>query len=181
MLNNLFVKQNTIGYIIKIAGVAVMIWGVIQGIFSLSMMAQMGGHFNEWGDWQHSGGMTGPALLAFFGIIATHFLYGVLIIGFGEVIDTLQKIYFRLDPKAKQQWEEEQKGEQGLPAGEVPYWVKKEVKSYYDKKQSTIQSIEKTSDAYIFRVSVDERTEYIQVGFSEPRILSDEEAAKFRE
>ena len=35
MLNNLFTRQSLIGYIIKIAGVVVMAWGLIQGIFSL--------------------------------------------------------------------------------------------------------------------------------------------------
>ena len=83
-----------------------MVWGLIQGIV---VMAQMGGYYNEWGDWQYVGGMTGTTFLAFLSIVATHFLYGLLIIGFGEVIDFLQKIYFCMDPEAKQQWEDERK------------------------------------------------------------------------
>lgn len=176
-------KQSFIGYIIKIAGVIVIGWGIIQGIFSLFMMAQMGGQFmNEWGEMQYASGITGTALFAFLSIVATHFLYGLLIIGFGEVIDTLQKIYFCMNPEAKRQWEEEQKEKEVVkPEGEVPFWVGQEVKRYYEKMQSNVQSIEKTSDAYIFKVSVDERVEYMEVGNFEPRILSAEEAAKFAE
>ncbi|WHT48849.1 hypothetical protein QNH10_03755 [Sporosarcina thermotolerans] len=48
------------------------------------MMSQMGGHMNEWGEWQYSSGLSGAALFGFIGIIATHFLYGLLIIGFGK-------------------------------------------------------------------------------------------------
>ncbi|MFC5601839.1 hypothetical protein [Sporosarcina koreensis] len=183
-MGSLFEKQSSIGYLIKIAGVVVMGWGVIQGIFTLVMMTQIGGQFmNEWGEMHYYGGsLSGTALFAFLGIIATHFLYGLLIIGFGEVIDTLQKIYFRMDPQAKRQWEEEQKEKATVSQKhEVPFWVEQEVKGYYEKMQSSVQSIEKTSDAYVFKVSVDERVEFIEVGNFEPRILSDEEAAKFNE
>lgn len=182
-MNNLFTKQSHIGYIIKIAGVVVMVWGFIQGIFSLFMMAQMGGQFmNEWGEMQYASGMTGTALFAFLSIIATHFLYGLLIIGFGEVIDILQKIYFRMDPEARRQWDEEQKAKvDDVQMSQVPFWVEQEVKHYYEKTQSNIRSIEKTIDSYVFKITVDERIEYLEVGNSEPRILSDEEAAKFSE
>lgn len=183
-MSNLLTKQSHIGYMIKIAGVVVMVWGFIQGIYSLFMMAQMGGQFmNEWGEMQYASGITGTALFAFLSIIATHFLYGLLIIGFGEVIDTLQKIYFRMDPEAKKQWEKEQreKKEALTPDGEVPFWVDQEVKRYYEKTQSNVQSIEKTSEPYVFKITVDDRIEYMEVGNFEPRILSDEETAKFSE
>lgn len=181
-MNNLFIRQSFIGYIIKIAGVVVIGWGVIQGIVSLVMMAQMGGSYmNEWGEINYASGMTGAALFAFLGVVGSHFLYGVLIIGFGEIIDTLQKIYFTMNPKAKQQWEEEKK-EKEIAAfdEEVPFWVEQEVKGFYEKQQLNVQSIKKTSDPYIFKVSVDERVEYMEVGNFEPRILSEEEAAKFK-
>ncbi|HEX5563863.1 MAG TPA: hypothetical protein VFX34_02795 [Sporosarcina sp.] len=185
-MNKLFMKQSFIGYLIKIAGAVVIGWGVIQGIFYLSMMTQMGDPFmNEWGhmhQMHYGGSLSGTALFAFLRIIATHFLYGLLIIGFGEVIDTLQKIYFRMDPEAKRQWDEEQKEEAAFPQKhEVPFWVEQEVKGYYEKMQSNVQSIEKTSDPYVFKISVDDRIEYIEVGNFEPRILSDEEAEKFKE
>ncbi|WP_432362440.1 hypothetical protein [Sporosarcina sp. UB5] len=183
-MNNLFTKQSFIGYIIKIAGAVVIGWGVIQGIFSLSLMVQMGGHHmhGDWGGMHYGGGVSGTALFAFLGIIATHFLYGLLIIGFGEVIDTLQKIYFRMDPVAKRQWDEEQREkEAAVPKAEVPFWVEQEVKGYYEKMQSTVQSVEKTSDPYVFKITVDERVEYMEVGNFEPRILSDEDASKFME
>lgn len=158
-------------------------WGIIQGIFSLTMMAQMGGQFmNEWGEMQYASGITGAALFAFLGIIATHFLYGLLIIGFGEVIDTLQKIYFRMDPEAKRKWQEEQKEkEAATPEQQVPFWVEQEVKAYYEKMQMSVQSIKKTSNPDVFMITVDDCVEYMEVGNFEPRILSAEEAAKFTE
>mgnify|MGYP007003808612 CR=1 FL=1 len=186
-MNNLFTKQSFIGYIIKIAGVVVIGWGIIQGIFSLSMMAQMGDQYmNEWGEMQYTSGITGAALFAFLGIIATHFLYGLLIIGFGEVIDYLQKIYFSMEPEAKRQWLEERKEKEeekrnAVSDEEVPYWAKQHANIYYNKMQSTVQSIENTSDPYIFKISVDGRIEFMELGNFEPRILSDEEAAKFAE
>ncbi|MFS0689508.1 hypothetical protein AB1K89_09710 [Sporosarcina sp. 179-K 8C2 HS] len=182
-MSNLFMKHSFIGYIIKIAGVVVIGWGVIQGIFSLSMMAQMGGHLmNHWGEMHHSSGITGTALFAFLGIVASHFLYGLLIIGFGEVIDTLQKIYFHMDPEAKQQWEDERKEKESVvPNQEVPFWVEQEVKAYYETMQSNVHTIEKTNDPYVFKIAVDERVDYIEVGNFKPRILSDEESARFTE
>jgi hypothetical protein len=183
-VNELFAKQSSIGYIIKIAGVVVIAWGFIQGIISLVMVAQMGGHYNEWGDLQYSNELTGTTLFAFLGIVATHFLYGLLIIGFGEVIDYLQKIYFCMNPEAKQQWEEERKEKEKekeivAQEGETPSRVQQEVKAYYEKEQLVVQSIEKTINPSVFKVSVDGRIEYIEVGNSEPRILTDEEVAKF--
>ena len=184
MLHNLFKRQSQIGYLIKIAGVVVMAWGVIQGIFSLVMMVQMGGHYNEWGDWQFAGGMSGATLFAFLGIVGTHVLYGLLIIGFGEVIDYLQKIYFRMDPEAKQQWEEEQKEKRKrrkLPVLKkgLRFGYKRSEAHIMNEKELTVQSIEKTINPYVFKISVDGRIEYMEVGNSEPRILSDEEVAKF--
>ncbi|MCM3638624.1 hypothetical protein M3152_13040 [Sporosarcina luteola] len=186
MLSNLFTKQSFIGYLIKIAGVVVIAWGVIQGIISLSMMAKMGGgeFMNEWGEMQYASGLTGSTLFAFLGIVAIHFLIGLLIIGFGEVIDTLQKIYFCMDSEAKQQWEDERKEKEKeivVPNRDVPFWVEQEVKGYYEEMQSNVQSIEKTSDPYVFKIAVDERVDYMEVGNFEPRILSEEETAKFTE
>jgi hypothetical protein len=143
-------------------------------------MGQMGGQFmNEWGEIQYASGLTGTALFAFLGIIATHVLYGLLIIGFGEVIDYLQKIYFRMDPEAKRQWEEEQKEKEVVVSEETPFWVQQEVKAYYEKEQLVVQTVEKTINPSVFKVSVDGRIEYIEVGNFEPRILTDEEVAKF--
>lgn len=180
-MDNLFAKQSKIGFLIKVAGIVVIGWGILQGIFYLTLVSQMGGHFmNEWGEMEYIGSYTDSAFFSFLGIIAKHLLYGLLIIGFGEVIDMLQKIYFRLDPEAKRQWEEEQK-EVVAQEHEVPFWVEQEVKGYYEKMQANVHSIERTSDAYIFKISVDDRIEYMEVGNFEPRILSDEEAAKFTE
>lgn len=185
MVKKLFIKQSLMGYALKIAGLVVMAWGVIQGIFSLVMMAQMGGHMmNEWGEIQYSSGMTGATLFAFVGIVATHFLYGLLVIGFGEVIDLLQKIYFRLHPEAEQEWMEEQKEQEErnttYPDGDVPFWVRSDLKPFYEKKELAIKSIEKTEDPYVFKVNLEDRSEYVAMGNEGPRILSDEETLKYK-
>ena len=155
-----------------------MVWGLIQGIV---MMTQMAGYYNEWGEWQYAASaITGPTLFAFLGIVATHFLYGVLIIGFGEVIDFLQKIYFCMNPEAKQQWEDERKEKEvSVTEGATLSWVKQEVKGYYDEKELTVQRIEKTINPNVFKITVDGRIEYLEVGNSQPRILTDEEVARF--
>lgn len=183
-MKNLFIKQSLIGYAIKIAGVVVMAWGVIQGIFTLVMMSQMGGgHMNEWGEFQYSSRLTGAAFFGFIGIVATHFLYGLLIIGFGEVLDLLQKIYFRLHPEAEQQWmkeQEEKEKKEVVPPSEIPFWVQKELEQFFEKRELGYQSAEKTSDPYVFKVNVEDRAEFIEVGSFEPRVLTDEEAEKFK-
>ncbi|WP_339252910.1 hypothetical protein NSQ43_03080 [Sporosarcina sp. FSL W8-0480] len=182
MVKNLFIKQSLIGYAIKVAGVVVMGWGVIQGIVTLVMMSQMGGHMNEWGEWQYSGGF-GAAVFGFIGVVAAHFLYGLLIIGFGEVIDLLQKIYFRLHPEAEQEWvkeQEEKAKKEVVPPSEIPYWVQKELEQFFEKRELNFQSAEKTSDPYVFKVIVEDGVEFIEVGSFEPRVLTDEEAEKFK-
>ena len=181
-MKKLFIKQSLMGYALKIAGLVVMAWGVIQGIFSLVMMVQMGGQMvNEWGEIQYTSGMTGAALFAFVGIVATHFLYGLLVIGFGEVIDLLQKIYFRLHPEAEQEWVKEQEEQQTItyPDGDAPFWVRSDLKPFYEKKGLAIKSIEKTKDSYVFKVNLEDRSDYVAMGNEGPRILSEEEAEKY--
>ena len=74
---------------------------------------------------------------------------------------------------------EEKEKEAAVPKEGAPYWVQKEVNTYYEEKELTVQSIEKTINPYVFKISVDGRIEYMEVGNSEPRILTDEEVAKF--
>ena len=57
--------------------------------------------------------------------------------------------------------------------------MQQEVKGYYEEKKLAVQKIEKTINPNVFKVSVDGRIEYIEVGNSQPRILTDEEVAKF--
>ncbi|WOV87409.1 hypothetical protein QWT69_16405 [Sporosarcina oncorhynchi] len=181
-MQKLFMKQNPIGYLIKIAGIIVIAWGVLQAIFYVTTMSQMGGEFmDEFGNIEYSTGLSGIAIFSFISIIATHLLYGLLIIGFGEVIDLLQRIYFKLNPEAELEWKTEQAEKETVNGTDVPFWVEKELKRYYEKQQTTFDSIDHTTDAYIFKVTVDGRVEYVEVGNFEPRVLSAEEAKKYNE
>ena len=76
---------------------------------------------NEWGEMQYASGITGAALFAFLGIVATHFLYGLLIIGFGEVIDYLAEDLFPHGSGSEAAMGERTKREEklSLPEGEV--------------------------------------------------------------
>lgn len=178
----LFEKQSTIGYLIKIAGIVVMVWGFIVGMFFLGGTAQLGGQFiDEWGEIHYSSALTGGAFFGFISILATHALYGILIIGFGEVIDLLQRIYFRLHPEAEQQWQKEKEEKEVVRKEDIPFWVETELKGFYEEQHLTYSSIEKTSDAYIFKVVVDDRVEYVEVGNFKPRVLTEDEAKKYTE
>ncbi|MBD7984019.1 hypothetical protein H9649_05465 [Sporosarcina sp. Sa2YVA2] len=183
-MQKLYIKHSLIGYLIKVAGIIVVAWGVLQGIIYLVGMSQMGGeYYDQFGNVEYTGGLSGMALFGFIGILATHLLIGLLLVGFGEIIDLLQRIYFKLDPQAEQEWKaelaEKEKAELVKMKTEVPFWVETELKRYYDEQQTTFDSIEHTSDAYIFKVTVDGRVEYVEVGNFKPRILSEEEAEKY--
>ncbi|MHC8515069.1 hypothetical protein [Sporosarcina sp. ITBMC105] len=175
-------KQTTIGYLIKIAGIVVMVWGFIVAMFFLGGAAQLGGQFvDEWGEIQYSSYLAGGAFFGFISILARHALYGILIIGFGEVIDFLQRIYFRLHPEVEQQWQKEKEEKEVVRKEDVPFWVETELKGYYEEQNQMYTSIEKTSDAYIFKVVVDDRVEYVEVGNFKPRVLTEDEAEKYTE
>jgi len=76
MLGELFTRKSLIGFIIKISGVVVIAWGIIQGFLVLAEFSI------EYGE------IPMTALAGFF----TPTIMGLLIIGFGEVIDLLQEL-----------------------------------------------------------------------------------------
>ena len=93
-MKELFVKHNSIGFIIKIVGLVVLVWGFFQGILISTQFTQQ-----NMGEWEVAGPVGGFSLFSFLSILFTHAIYGILIIGFGEVIDLLQKIYDQKSPK----------------------------------------------------------------------------------
>ncbi|MCG3087651.1 hypothetical protein [Sporosarcina cyprini] len=179
-MGSFFKQRSIIGNMIKIAGIVVMGWGVIQAIVFLATSSGMGDQFfNEFGEAVYVGSsISGIALYGFIGIIATHVLYGLLIIGFGEVIDLLQDIYFRLDPQAKQAWDQKQEERQKL-RNEVPLWVEKDITAYYKKKEETVESVQSTSNRDVYEVKVNGRVDYVEMSGFDPRVLSEEEAKKY--
>ena len=86
-MSELFAKRTGIGFVLKAVGLVVIAWGIIQGfIFFIS--------FGE----SFSNGM---GIVGFLNTIFTYSICGILIIGFGEVIDLLQKFMTRMTRKLK--------------------------------------------------------------------------------
>lgn len=85
-------RNNNIAYAIKLLGIIMAVWGVIRAFIVQSQFSPM-----YYGDdmMGHMGMMTEFNVPIFFSIIATHLMYGLLIIGFGEIIDLLHKIHDR--------------------------------------------------------------------------------------
>ncbi len=108
----------------------------------------------------------------FLSIVFTHAIYGILIIGFGEVIDLLQKIYDQKSPKS-------------VPSATtgsvspIPWSSEQDIKAFDAKMNMTVSSISPTKNRNIFSVNVDGRTENIELGGLSPRLLSEEEATRY--
>ena len=149
----LFEKTNPMGFILKITGVVVIIWGVMHGFIYL---AQYAAEFND---------ISIIVLTTFF----TPIVIGLLIIGFGEVIDLLQE----LTNKGKSKVEKKIS-----PIPEVPFYAESEIKDYYMKMNTKVEEIKPTSKSDIFSVEVDGKIEYIELTGFTPRVLTEEEAEK---
>ena len=153
MDRKLFEKTNPMGFILKITGVVVIIWGVMHGFIYL---AQYVAEFND---------ISIIVLTTFF----TPIVIGLLIIGFGEVIDLLQE----LADKGKSKVEKE-----SSPISEVPFYAEWEIKEYYMEMNTKVEEIKPTSTSNIFSVEVDGKTEYIELTGFAPKVLSEEEVEK---
>jgi hypothetical protein len=153
-------RTNLMGFILKVAGIVVIVWGVIHGVAFLAEYAM------EFGD------ISIFALTTFF----TPTLIGLLIIGFGEVIDLLQE----LAHKGKAKVENNNASEVPvIPiAQKVPFYAEAEIKDYYNEMKMEIGTIQRTNKSDIFSVEVDGKTEYIELSGFKPKVLSEEEVEK---
>lgn len=150
-MKELFTQINLIGFILKIFGLVVMAWGILK---NLSFVAQMGG------------GLTLDDI--FFVPLAV----GLLFIGFGEVIDLLQKIHDQSAP------EETIESTQPV-ASAIPLDSEQQLEEFYSKMNIEIESIAPTKHRDVFRVTVEGRAEYIELGGHSPRLLTGEEAEPY--
>ena len=164
-MKELFVKHNSIGFIIKIAGLVVLVWGFFQGILISAQFSQQ-----NMGEWEVAGPVGGFSLFSFLSILFTHAIYGIVIIGFGEVIDLLQKIYDQKSPKPV------------LPdpvrTSPIPLSSEQEIRAFYSKMNVKVESVSPTKSRDVFSVKVDGVSEFIELGGLSPRLLSEEEAEK---
>ncbi|WP_172370357.1 hypothetical protein [Sporosarcina jiandibaonis] len=161
MERKLFDRTNLMGFILKVAGVIVISWGVIHGV------AFLGEYAMEFGS------ISIIALTTFF----TPTLIGLLIIGFGEVIDLLQELADKGKPKVENNNASEVPGAQVTPIDKkVPFYAETEIKDFYKEKK--IGAIHTTNKSDIFSVEVDGKTEYIELSGFKPKVLTKEEAEK---
>ncbi|MER2089563.1 MAG: hypothetical protein ABS920_07485 [Sporosarcina sp.] len=159
-MQELFIKRTLIGFVLKVVGLVVISWGVIQGFV---LMIQLYDPY-----------ANGMGLIGFIGIVATPGIYGILLIGFGEVIDLLQKIHDQNDSKAQALQAVENNS--GASANvSIPLFAEQEIKEFYSNQNIWIDSILPTKDRAIFIVKRNGCTEYIALGESTPKILTEEE------
>ena len=145
-------KLFKIGIIIKVVGVIVIVWGFMQGVAYLP-------------EYVREFGMMG--LTTIFAPMVS----GLLIYGFGEVIDLLQQLVDKGKPKV-----EEEKDSVVVP--NVPFYAESEIKDYYKEKNIEIGTIQLTNKSDIFSVEVDGKTEYIELTGFKPKVLTEEEVEK---
>ncbi len=163
-MSGLFTKRTLIGFLLKIVGLVVVAWGIIQGfIFIFSF----GESFS-----------SGIGIFSFLNTIFTYSICGILIIGFGEVIDLLQKIHDQNDPKAQalQAMEDNSHPFANVP---IPLSAEQEIKEFYSHQNIWVDSISPTKGHTVFGVKVNGHTEYIELGELTPKILTGEEATRY--
>ncbi|WP_210471360.1 hypothetical protein [Sporosarcina sp. 6E9] len=138
------------GVIIKVVGVIVIVWGFMQGVAYLP-------------EYVRDFGMMG--LTTIFAPMVS----GLLIYGFGEVIDLLQQLVDKGKPKEE---------EHSVVVPSVPFYAESEIKDYYKEKKIEIGAIQLTNKSDIFSVEVDGKTEYVELTGFKPKVLSEEEVEK---
>ena len=164
MGRELFRRNNIIGFILKVSGVVVMVWGVIQGFVILAEFS------SEYGE------IPIVALTAIF----TPIVAGLLIIGFGEVIDLLQSLVDKGKPKfEKGKSKIENDSPSILPT--IPLFDEADLREFYSNKAIEIDTIEPTKRRDLFIVEANGKTDYVELGGFSPRILSEKEVQEFLE
>ena len=164
MLGELFTRKSLIGFIIKISGVVVIAWGIIQGFLVLTEFSL------EYGE------VPLVTLTAFF--MPT--IAGLLIIGFGEIIDLLQELVDKGKPKVEK---EKSKIEKDNPPirPTVPFFDEADLREFYLDKDIKIDKIKPTKNRDLFIVEANGKTDYVELGGFSPRILSEQEVKDFLE
>lgn len=157
MGRELFRRNNIIGFILKVSGVVVMVWGVIQGFVILAEFS------SEYGE------LPMVALTAIF----TPIVAGLVIIGFGEVIDLLQELADKGKPEV----------EKIRPSisQTIPLFDEADLREFYSNQDIEIDTIKATKRRDLFIVEAAGKTEYVELGGFSPRVLSEQEVQEFLE
>ncbi|MEK5067832.1 hypothetical protein [Sporosarcina sp. FSL K6-1508] len=167
-MQELFVKRTLIGFILKVSGLVVISWGIIYafilqvsfsqpGLDGMSMIESVGG----------------IGSIGFMTVLATYAIYGILLIGFGEVIDLLQKIHDRNEPYPQALQAVENNSDAAYVP--IPLFAEQEIKAFYSEQNIWIDLISPTRNRNVFIVKGNGRTEYIELGEATPKVLTEEE------
>lgn len=140
-----------IGVILKVTGVIVVIWGFMQGVAYLPEYVE------------------GLGAMIALSTAFTPMVFGLLIYGFGEVIELLQELVGKGKLKAEKE---------SSPISKVPFYAESEINEYYLKMNTIVEGIKPTSKSDIFSVEVGGKTEYIELTGFTPKVLTKEEADK---
>lgn len=159
-MSEIFQRHNLVGFILKILGLIVIGWGIISGFIIIT-------------DYQNDYGYVPIlALTTFF----TPILIGLLIIGFGELIDLVHKVVYGINPKTSDVSNEE---DQPLLPLTIPFYAEQEITTFYTNKNEQVAHIKPTSDRDVFKVEVNGRIDFVEVGGFTPKVLTAEEAEKY--
>ncbi|MCZ2259119.1 hypothetical protein [Sporosarcina sp. G11-34] len=161
MLLDHFKRNNLIALILKIMGLIVIAWGILSGIVFLVSV------YDEY---------MGELPIGVWSVFFTPILVGFLIIGFGEVIDLLQRIFNQNEPAEKKlslSEEPEKPNQPNQPHPLVPWQAEQEIREFYVKKGVEVDRITATKDQDIFVVEANGKVERIELGGFSPKILSE--------
>lgn len=147
------------GFILKITGLIVITWGVLRAFFIIVEIGRgyVDLHFID------------------LSIVFMPIVMGLLIIGFGEVIDLLQKVFDQNEPEKVLT----EVNEEPVVIRNISLYAEQDLEAFYSNKNMEIHTINPTRDRDVFAVEVDGRTEYIELGGFSPKVLSEKEAEKY--
>lgn len=173
-MKEIFVRRNLAGFVIKVIGLIIIGWGFIQGLIVSVQVSQH--NMVGMDEWAMTNQLGGSVFLSFLSVVFLNAIYGILVIGFGEVIDLLQKINDQNEPERSTSVTSKLKP---VPIKPVPLSAEQQLKEFYSKMNIEVESIAPTKHRDVFVVTVDDRAEYIELRGHSPQRLSKEEAEKY--
>jgi uncharacterized membrane protein len=152
-------KENSIASALTIIAVLVMVCGIISGFYF--------GSSNEFygvGDMQ---GIVG------FGVMVNGIIWGIVLLGFAEVIKLLQGIFNQREVLIPENKVSDKVESLNIPREKmaVTDTAINEIKSFYDSKQIKVIEVHGTINEDFYRVTLEDgRTEIVELGWFKPKI-----------
>jgi hypothetical protein len=157
-------KENSIASALTIIGVLVIICGIFSGFYFGSS-----NEFYSIGDMQ---GIVG------FGIMVNGIIWGIIFLGFAEVIKLLQGIFNQREVLKDSESIIPSKDEKQTGIKEnivAPDAALQEIKSFYNSKQINVINVQGTTKEDFYRITLENgRTEIVELGWFKPKITIDD-------